>query len=129
MDEKSGHNNNIQFKRPLHHQAEPMKEILWRLATKQLRPTDWKKLAKHWKFTEDHIKAIEHQYTGNGGCTEDHIKAIEHQYTGNGRFTEDHIKAMAQQYTGNGGCCEDHIKAIEHRAHVMADLLGTTSRP
>jgi hypothetical protein len=42
----------------------PIKEILWRLATKSFKQGDWKKLARHWEFTEDHIKAIEHQYTG-----------------------------------------------------------------
>ena len=41
-----------------------MKEILWKLATKQLREQDWKRLAFHWRFDESHIKAIEHQYTG-----------------------------------------------------------------
>lgn len=64
MDEKPVNNNNLQFKRPAHQTTEPMKEVLFRLATKQLKPSDWKKLAKHWKFTEDHIRAIEHQYTG-----------------------------------------------------------------
>ena len=41
-----------------------MKDIMWKLATKQLKPNDWKKLAYYWKFNENHIKAIEHQYTG-----------------------------------------------------------------
>jgi hypothetical protein len=40
-----------------------MKEILWKLALKQLKAEDWKKLARHWKFTEEHIKAIKHHYT------------------------------------------------------------------
>lgn len=48
----------IQFKRPNHHCTEKMKEILWKLATKQLKQTEWKKMAHHWKFTENHIKAI-----------------------------------------------------------------------
>ena len=49
---------------PDHPSALQMKEIVWRLATKQLKPTDWKKLAVHWKFTSEHIHSIEHQYTG-----------------------------------------------------------------
>ncbi|KAK3925030.1 Ankyrin repeat and death domain-containing protein 1B, partial [Frankliniella fusca] len=38
----------------------------WRLslAHKQLGPHDWRKLARHWKFTDDQVRAIEHQYTG-----------------------------------------------------------------
>jgi len=46
------------------HAAEQLKDVLWKLATRQLRPTDWKKLAKHWNFSEAQIRAIEHQYTG-----------------------------------------------------------------
>ncbi|KAL5004492.1 hypothetical protein ScPMuIL_017948 [Solemya velum] len=49
---------------PNHPSANQMKDILWRLATKQLKPNDWKKLAMHWGFTPEHIRAIEHQYTG-----------------------------------------------------------------
>ena len=54
----------MQLKRPSHDAAEYMKDILWKLATKQLRPNDWKKLAKHWHFTDAHVRALEHQYTG-----------------------------------------------------------------
>lgn len=42
-----------------------MKDILWKLATKQLKPGDWKKLAIYWKFSPDHIRCMEHQYTGD----------------------------------------------------------------
>lgn len=41
-----------------------MKDVLWKLATKQLKPNDWKKLAYHWHFTAEHVKAIEQEYTG-----------------------------------------------------------------
>ena len=41
-----------------------MKELLWTLATKNLKSSDWKKLAIYWTFTADHIRCIEHQYTG-----------------------------------------------------------------
>lgn len=43
---------------------ERFKQILWKLAYKQLEPSDWKRLAHHWAFTEEQIRAIEHQYTG-----------------------------------------------------------------
>ncbi|XP_025157153.1 ankyrin repeat and death domain-containing protein 1A isoform X4 [Harpegnathos saltator] len=43
--------------------SEQMRSILWKLAYKQLAPGDWKKLALHWAFTHDQIRAIEHQYT------------------------------------------------------------------
>ncbi|GFO14115.1 ankyrin repeat and death domain-containing protein 1a [Plakobranchus ocellatus] len=47
-----------------HPHAAQMKEILWKLATKQLKPADWKKLAYHWHFTPEHVRAIEQEYTG-----------------------------------------------------------------
>ncbi|KAG6801665.1 ankyrin repeat and death domain-containing protein 1A isoform X1 [Apis mellifera caucasica] len=43
--------------------SEHIRSILWKLAYKQLGPEDWKKLALHWAFTNDQIRAIEHQYT------------------------------------------------------------------
>ncbi|XP_076388741.1 uncharacterized protein LOC100882118 isoform X2 [Megachile rotundata] len=43
---------------------EYVRSVLWKLAYKQLGPEDWKKLALHWAFTQDQIRAIEHQYTG-----------------------------------------------------------------
>nr|XP_050869957.1 ankyrin repeat and death domain-containing protein 1A-like isoform X5 [Vespula vulgaris] len=44
--------------------TEPIRSVLWKLAYKQLGPEDWKKLALHWAFSYEQIKAIEHQYTG-----------------------------------------------------------------
>ncbi|XP_011693596.1 PREDICTED: ankyrin repeat and death domain-containing protein 1A-like isoform X2 [Wasmannia auropunctata] len=43
--------------------SEQVRSVLWKLAYKQLAPGDWKKLALHWTFTPEQIKAIEHQYT------------------------------------------------------------------
>lgn len=43
---------------------ERLKEILYKLAYKYLGHGEWKKLAYHWAFTDDQIKAIEHQYNG-----------------------------------------------------------------
>lgn len=54
----------IQFKVPNHECTEFMKEVLWRLTTKQLKQGDWKRLATYWNFKDTHLKAIEHQYTG-----------------------------------------------------------------
>jgi len=41
-----------------------LRALMWRLSTKHLRRGDWKKLAKHWHFTDEHIRAIRCQYTG-----------------------------------------------------------------
>ncbi|CAG2117106.1 unnamed protein product [Medioppia subpectinata] len=40
------------------------KKILWNLSRNHLEMNDWKRLARLWSFTEEQIKAIEHQYTG-----------------------------------------------------------------
>ena len=65
------HENDLDFVDPRRYLRQPshpswpqMKDILWNLATKHLKPTDWKKLAVYWKFTPDHVRCIEHQYTG-----------------------------------------------------------------
>ena len=47
-----------------HESNERLRELLFRVAYKQLAQGEWKRLAHHWAFTEDQIKAIEHQYTG-----------------------------------------------------------------
>ncbi|XP_062569543.1 ankyrin repeat and death domain-containing protein 1A-like isoform X1 [Saccostrea cucullata] len=54
----------LYLRQPRHPLAGQMKDILWKLATKQLKSVDWKKLALYWKFTAEHIRSIEHQYTG-----------------------------------------------------------------
>lgn len=44
---------------------ENLEMILRKLAHKQLTPGEWKKLAHLWAFTDEQIKAIEHQYIGD----------------------------------------------------------------
>ena len=39
--------------------------ILYRLATKLLKPLEWKQLAFFWGFTDRQLQAIEEQYTGS----------------------------------------------------------------
>ncbi|XP_060851958.1 ankyrin repeat and death domain-containing protein 1A-like [Rhopalosiphum padi] len=43
---------------------ENLEIILRKLSHKQLSPGEWKKLAHLWAFTDEQIKAIEHQYIG-----------------------------------------------------------------
>ena len=43
---------------------ERVRSLLFWLAYKQLSEGEWKRLAHHWAFTSDQVKAIEHQYTG-----------------------------------------------------------------
>ncbi|KAJ6220911.1 hypothetical protein RDWZM_006723 [Blomia tropicalis] len=41
-----------------------IRKLLYYLSRNHLESSDWKQLARFWDFTEDQIKAIEHQYTG-----------------------------------------------------------------
>ncbi|XP_064647634.1 ankyrin repeat and death domain-containing protein 1A-like isoform X2 [Lineus longissimus] len=64
VEEVLGEKAPLQFKVLVHPYSETMKSVLYRLASKQLKPGEWRKLAHHWNFSEEHIKAIQHQYTG-----------------------------------------------------------------
>ncbi|XP_068059685.1 ankyrin repeat and death domain-containing protein 1A isoform X3 [Anomalospiza imberbis] len=54
----------LTFKQDHRLETQHIRSVLWRLATKYLKPGEWKKLAHYWKFTDDHIRAIEQQWTG-----------------------------------------------------------------
>lgn len=47
-----------------------VRSVLWTLATKLQRPGDWKRLAHHWHFTAEHIRALETQWTGSDSYKE-----------------------------------------------------------
>uniref|UniRef100_A0A8D2MFL1 Ankyrin repeat and death domain containing 1A n=1 Tax=Zonotrichia albicollis TaxID=44394 RepID=A0A8D2MFL1_ZONAL len=54
----------LTFKQDHRLETQHIRSVMWRLATKYLKPGEWKKLAHYWKFTDDHIRAIEQQWTG-----------------------------------------------------------------
>ncbi|GBO26857.1 Ankyrin repeat and death domain-containing protein 1A [Araneus ventricosus] len=54
-----------QTERQAEAQQASMRDLLWTLSKNYLDEQDWKKLARHFGFTEEHIKAIERHYTGN----------------------------------------------------------------
>nr|XP_058150323.1 ankyrin repeat and death domain-containing protein 1A isoform X3 [Dasypus novemcinctus] len=45
-------------------ETQQLRSVLWRLASRYLRPHEWKQLAYSWEFTEAHVQAIEQQWTG-----------------------------------------------------------------
>ncbi|KAK4336948.1 hypothetical protein RND71_043520 [Anisodus tanguticus] len=63
---KIGHQNSINLnKKQIHNNnTKEMRDLLSLIAKHYLDVSDWKKLAKLWHFSEEHIQAIEHQYTG-----------------------------------------------------------------
>ncbi|XP_014636309.1 PREDICTED: LOW QUALITY PROTEIN: ankyrin repeat and death domain-containing protein 1A [Ceratotherium simum simum] len=54
----------LTFKQDHRQETQQLRSVLWRLASRYLRPHEWKKLAYCWEFTEAHIHAIEQQWTG-----------------------------------------------------------------
>ncbi|XP_027621872.1 ankyrin repeat and death domain-containing protein 1A [Tupaia chinensis] len=55
----------LTFKQDHRQETQQLRSVLWRLASKHLRPHEWTKLAYSWEFTEDHVCAIEQQWTGS----------------------------------------------------------------
>ncbi|XP_077867211.1 uncharacterized protein LOC100372378 [Saccoglossus kowalevskii] len=113
----------IQFRKDQSDENAQMRPILWRLGTKQLRKEEWKKLAFVWGFTDAHIKAIEHQFTGDKswkehgyrllliwlhGCDENPVKGLYEGLVGMGRKDlADQIRRRinAKADGHNGMCC------------------------
>ncbi|XP_036294889.1 ankyrin repeat and death domain-containing protein 1A isoform X2 [Pipistrellus kuhlii] len=54
----------VTFKQDHRQETQPLRAVLWRLASRYLRPLEWKKLAYCWGFSEAHVHAIEQQWTG-----------------------------------------------------------------
>lgn len=55
---------NLTFKQDHRQETQQLRSALWQLASRYLRPNEWKKLAYSWQFTEAHVCAIEQQWTG-----------------------------------------------------------------
>uniref|UniRef100_A0A2K6FVW8 Ankyrin repeat and death domain containing 1A n=1 Tax=Propithecus coquereli TaxID=379532 RepID=A0A2K6FVW8_PROCO len=54
----------LTFKQDHRQETQQVRSLLWQLASRRLRPHEWKKLAYSWGFTEAHVYAIEQQWTG-----------------------------------------------------------------
>ncbi|OXB66294.1 hypothetical protein ASZ78_004243, partial [Callipepla squamata] len=56
--------SDLSFKQDHSAQTKQLRSSLWNVAYNQLKPREWKILALFWKFTDEQIKAIEEQWTG-----------------------------------------------------------------
>ncbi|XP_023568350.1 ankyrin repeat and death domain-containing protein 1A isoform X4 [Octodon degus] len=54
----------LTFRQDHRPETQQLRSVLWRLASRHLRPHEWKKLAFNWEFTEAHVSAIGQQWTG-----------------------------------------------------------------
>ncbi|KAJ8380388.1 hypothetical protein SKAU_G00011660 [Synaphobranchus kaupii] len=53
----------LTFKLDHREETRQIRTTIWNLAYKQFKPRDWKRLARHWVFTEEQVSAIEEQWT------------------------------------------------------------------
>ncbi|XP_066274823.1 ankyrin repeat and death domain-containing protein 1A-like isoform X2 [Branchiostoma lanceolatum] len=60
----------VSFRQDRSSETQHIRNICFKLATKYLKSNEWKRLARIWKFSEGHIKAIEHQYAGTNSYRE-----------------------------------------------------------
>lgn len=54
----------LTFKQDHSLETRQIRTLLWNLAYRQLKKKDWQRLARLWSFTEDQIRAIEEQWSG-----------------------------------------------------------------
>ncbi|GAB1294362.1 Ankyrin repeat and death domain-containing 1A [Apodemus speciosus] len=63
---------NVTFKQDHRQETQQLRSVLWQLASRHLRPNEWKKLAYSWQFTEAHVCAIEQQWTAGSRSYQEH---------------------------------------------------------
>lgn len=85
-----------------------MKDVLWKLATNQLKEGEWKRMARHWQFTDEQIRAIEHQYTGKSSG----------QYSKAQYYAISTVQRSTLQYT------EQYKDTIQYTAWCELSVLG-----
>ncbi|XP_031215915.1 ankyrin repeat and death domain-containing protein 1B [Mastomys coucha] len=66
----------LTFKQDHSLETRHVRMLLWNLAYRQLRNKDWQRLARLWSFTEDQIRAIEEQWSGNDSSHEHGYRAL-----------------------------------------------------
>uniref|UniRef100_A0A0G2JT24 Ankyrin repeat and death domain containing 1B n=1 Tax=Rattus norvegicus TaxID=10116 RepID=A0A0G2JT24_RAT len=66
----------LTFKQDHSLETRHVRMLLWNLAYRQLKRKDWQRLARLWSFTEDQIRAIEEQWSGNDSFHEHGYRAL-----------------------------------------------------
>ncbi|XP_070176862.1 ankyrin repeat and death domain-containing protein 1A-like isoform X1 [Littorina saxatilis] len=116
----------LYLRKPAHPGAGPMREVLWRLATRQLKLGDWKLLAAHWNFAPDHIRAIEHEYTGPHSYREHGYRLLSIWLHGV-RKDENVVKLLFEALVAIGR--RQLAEQIRRRANRTAAEKGKTCSP
>ncbi|XP_073922312.1 ankyrin repeat and death domain-containing protein 1A isoform X1 [Castor canadensis] len=92
----------LTFKQDHRQEMQQLRSVLWRLASRDLRPQEWKKLACSWEFTEDHVYAIEQQWTGTRSHQEHGHRMLLTWLHGVTTAGEDPGKALFEGLVGIG---------------------------
>uniref|UniRef100_A0A8D2B6H4 Ankyrin repeat and death domain containing 1B n=1 Tax=Sciurus vulgaris TaxID=55149 RepID=A0A8D2B6H4_SCIVU len=66
----------LTFKQDHSLETRHIRTLLWNLAYHQLKTNEWQRLARFWNFTEDQIRAIEEQWSGNESFREHGHRAL-----------------------------------------------------
>ncbi|KAE8747422.1 hypothetical protein FOCC_FOCC005889 [Frankliniella occidentalis] len=97
--------------------------MLKKLAHKQLSPNDWRKLARHWRFTDDQVRAIEHQYTGPASYKEHGHRVLliwQHSLDPECNFLSELADSLAA--VGNNSVAESLRRKMEEAAPESGDF-------
>nr|XP_048297456.1 ankyrin repeat and death domain-containing protein 1B isoform X2 [Myodes glareolus] len=66
----------LTFKQDHSVETRHIRTLLWNLAYRDLKEKDWQRLARLWNFSEDQIRAIEEQWSGNKSFREHGYRAL-----------------------------------------------------
>ncbi|XP_044836670.1 ankyrin repeat and death domain-containing protein 1A isoform X2 [Mauremys mutica] len=106
----------LTFKQDHRLETQHIRSVMWRLATKYLKPSEWKKLAHYWKFTDAHIRAIEQQWAGTKSYREHGHRMLLIWLHGVIMAGENPIKGL---YEGLVGICRrDLAESIRKKANA-----------
>uniref|UniRef100_A0A8C1GM98 Ankyrin repeat and death domain containing 1A n=1 Tax=Cyprinus carpio TaxID=7962 RepID=A0A8C1GM98_CYPCA len=90
----------LTFKQDHRQETQHIRSVLWKLASKYLKPGEWKTLARHWRFSDAHIRAIEHQWTGTKSYKEHGHRMLLIWLHGVINAGENPIKGLYEGLTG-----------------------------
>uniref|UniRef100_G3TLU7 Ankyrin repeat and death domain containing 1B n=1 Tax=Loxodonta africana TaxID=9785 RepID=G3TLU7_LOXAF len=74
--EDSSTSSTLSFKQDHNLETRHIRTCLWNLAYRQLKANEWQRLARLWNFTDDQIRAIEEQWSGNESFREHGHRAL-----------------------------------------------------
>ncbi|XP_004374544.1 ankyrin repeat and death domain-containing protein 1B [Trichechus manatus latirostris] len=72
----SSTSSTLSFKQDHSLETRHIRACLWNLAYHQLKANEWQRLARLWNFTDDQIRAIEEQWSGNESFCEHGHRAL-----------------------------------------------------